>query len=117
MQFQNEVLLEALDVFKNYQTSISSTRNLNFLFISIRSDFSKSETVVGQIFKSVLIVRMEFKKNIKLKLNHPVQCVSTKVCNHLQSLFFWYTLLCYYAHIIHIYPFQRHKGENKNTAF
>ena len=52
MQFLNEVLLEALDVFKNFQTSISSTRNLNFLFISIGSDFSKSETVIGHILQS-----------------------------------------------------------------
>ena len=52
MQFLNEVLLEALDVFKNFQTSLSSTINLNFLFISIGSYFSKSETVVGQILQS-----------------------------------------------------------------
>ena len=45
MQFLNEVLLlEALDAFKNFQTSISCTKNLNFWFISIGSDFSKSET-------------------------------------------------------------------------
>ena len=30
MPFLIEVLLEALDVFKNFVTSISSTRNLNF---------------------------------------------------------------------------------------
>ena len=55
MHFQNEVLLEALDVFKNFQTSISSTRNLNFWStISIGSDFSKSETVVGHILQSAL---------------------------------------------------------------
>ena len=52
MQFLNEVLLEALDVFENFQTSISSTRSLNFWFISIGSDFSKSETVGGQILQS-----------------------------------------------------------------
>ena len=46
------VLVEALDVFKNFQTSIPSSRNLDFLFISIGSDFSKSETVVGQILQS-----------------------------------------------------------------
>ena len=54
MQFLNEVLLEALDNFKNFQTYISSTRNLNFLFISIGSYFSKSETVVGHILQSEL---------------------------------------------------------------
>ena len=55
MQFLIEVLLEALDVFKNFQTSISSTRNLNFLIISIGSDFSKSETVVGHILQSAIV--------------------------------------------------------------
>ena len=53
LPFLNEVLVEALDVFKNFQTSIPSTKNLNFLFISIGSDFSKSETVVGHILQSV----------------------------------------------------------------
>ena len=53
MQFLDEVILEALDVFKNFQTSLSSTRNLNFWFISIGSDFSQSETVVvGHILQS-----------------------------------------------------------------
>ena len=52
MQYLNEVLLEALDAFKNFWTSISSTRNLNFWFISIGSDFSKNETVVGHILQS-----------------------------------------------------------------
>ena len=54
MQFLIEVLLEALDDFKNFQTSIYFTRNLNFLSITIGSDFSKSETVVGQILQSAL---------------------------------------------------------------
>ena len=53
MPFMIEVLLEALDDFKNFVTSISSTRNLNFWFISIGSDFSKIETVVGHILQSV----------------------------------------------------------------
>ena len=52
IRFLNEVLLEALDDFKNFQTSISFTRNLNFSFISIGSDFGKSETDVGQILQS-----------------------------------------------------------------
>ena len=63
MQFLNEVLLEALDVFKNFQKSIYSTTNLNFWFISIGSDFSKSETVLGQILQSaclVYIIRFSF---------------------------------------------------------
>ena len=55
MQFLNEVLLEALDAFKNFQTSITLTRNLIFLFISTGSDLSKSETVVGQILQSETI--------------------------------------------------------------
>ena len=62
MQFLNEVLLEALDVFKNFQTSMSSTRNLNFWFISIGLDFSKSETVVGQILQSEIIKKLLFLK-------------------------------------------------------
>ena len=32
-----------------------STRKLNFLFISTISDFTKSETVVGQIFQSAMV--------------------------------------------------------------
>ena len=52
MQFLNEVHLEALDVFQNFQTSISSIRNLNFCFIWIGSDFSKNETVIGDILQS-----------------------------------------------------------------
>ena len=52
MQFLIAVLLEALDDFKNFKTSISSTRYLNFWLISNGSDFSKSETVVGHIFQS-----------------------------------------------------------------
>ena len=42
-----------VDAFKNFQNTIPSTRNLNFWFISIGSDFSKSETVLGQILQSV----------------------------------------------------------------
>ena len=51
MQFLNKVLLEALYIFKNFQTHISSTRNYFFLFFSIGSDLSKSETVVGHILQ------------------------------------------------------------------
>ena len=57
MQFLSEVLLEAPDVLKKIQTSISSTRNLNFLFISIVLDFSESETVVGHILQSGVMNR------------------------------------------------------------
>ena len=53
MSFLNEVVLDAQDVFKNFQIPIPFTRSLNFWFISIGSDFSKSETVVGQILQSV----------------------------------------------------------------
>ena len=52
MKFLIEVHLEALEDFKNFQTSIPFTRNLNFWSISIGSDFSKSETVVGHILQS-----------------------------------------------------------------
>ena len=68
MQFLNEVLLEALDVFKNYRTSISSTINLNFLFISIASDFSKSKTVLGHILQSGLFVHVILKIDLLASL-------------------------------------------------
>ena len=41
MSFLTEVVLDGLDAFKNFQTLIRLTRNLNFSFISIGSDFSK----------------------------------------------------------------------------
>ena len=49
-------LPDTLDAFENFQTTIPSTRKLNFWFISIGSDFSKSETVVGQILQSAYIL-------------------------------------------------------------
>ena len=52
MSFLTEVVLDGLDAFKNFQTLILFTRKLNFLFILIGSDSSKSETVVGQILQS-----------------------------------------------------------------
>ena len=45
MPFLNGVLPDALDTFKNFQTTIPYTKKMIFLFISIGSDFSKSETV------------------------------------------------------------------------
>ena len=47
-----EALPDDLDAFKNFQNTTPSTRNLNFWFISIGSDFSKSETVLGHILQS-----------------------------------------------------------------
>ena len=52
MPFLNQVLVEGVKFLKNFQAPITSTRNSNFLFISIGSDFSKSETVVGHILQS-----------------------------------------------------------------
>ena len=52
--FLTEALPDALDALKNFQTTILSTRNLNFWYTSIGSDFSKSETVVGHILQSVI---------------------------------------------------------------
>ena len=49
-----EALPDAVDTFKNFQTTIPSTKNLNFWFTSVGSDFSKSETVVGHILQSVM---------------------------------------------------------------
>ena len=54
MRFLNEVLLEALEAFKNFQKVKPFTRNLNFCFIAIGSNFSKSETVVGHILQSAM---------------------------------------------------------------
>ena len=53
--FFTEELPDALDAFKKFQTTIPFIRKLNFLFISIGSDFSKSETVVGQILQSARV--------------------------------------------------------------
>ena len=50
--FFTEALPDALDAFKNFQTAIPSTSNLNFWCTSIGSDFSKSETVTGHILQS-----------------------------------------------------------------
>ena len=52
MTFLTEVHPGALDASKNFQTTLPSTRKLIFCLISFASDFSKSETVVGQILQS-----------------------------------------------------------------
>ena len=52
MPFLTEVLPDTLGVFKNFQTTLPSTRRLSFCFISIGSDFSKNETVGRQILQS-----------------------------------------------------------------
>ena len=64
MPFLNEELPDALDTFKNFQTTLPSTRKLDFCFIFIGFDFSKSETVVGQILQSAL--KQEGRKSAQL---------------------------------------------------
>ena len=49
--FFTEALPDALEAFKNFRTTIPSIKKLNFSSISIYSDSSKSETVVGQILQ------------------------------------------------------------------
>ena len=66
MPFLNDVLLEALDVFKNFQTFLSFSTNLNFWSISIGSDFSKSETVVSHILQSGASKGCRASKDVKV---------------------------------------------------
>ena len=82
-----EVLLEALDVFKNFLTSISSTRNLTFWFISIGLDFSTSETVVGQILQSAII---DFDQFWRLKFSESLYWES--ITENEVFLIFWQKL-------------------------